>query len=540
MSTLKDKLLLKIQEHVRKEVLGDEPEPRTQLEADELDDRAEHYLSRCRLFEFIEPKTSKLYYPKQDAFVQAVNRVPITCAVGANQIGKTSGLGAIALSWALGEWLWTGQKVKNYLSGREIKPPVRIAYCGKSFTMAHTEVTMKKLNELLPLEAIGVQTDKQQGRSAHRIRFPADLGGSEIKLLSYEQDKEDFEGTTWHLILWDEPPPRHAYIGMKRGGMKWHAPMAFAFTPLKEPWLFDEIYDTKRSVHIERPEDLKRLNKKSFAIINFQIDDSPYLSPEAKAEFISSLDPEEYDARVLGKWTHLLGRVYKEFSPKHPSSDGHVIPADEWFEQNPNWKDYTLFMVVDPADRRPFAVAYGVVDPRGQITFIDEWPKSDYHKMKQYDNRTSEYVEIFRDIESRLGTPFFRLMDPRFGVTPKAGTGRTLVEEFDQHQIYFDTRIDSEIESGHMVVREALRNKRLYFLDRCHNTIKAMQNYTWDDYRHPTAGKNVKEKPMELFKDFADCVRYALKAGVTFIEPAALGPVVPRGAANGGMGGRRF
>lgn len=448
--------------------------------------------------------------------------------------GKTAALCATALSWAFGRYLWTENEdpVWNRLSGKEVKLPIRIFFGGKSFTMAHTEVTMKKFNELLPLEACGIMTDKQQGRSAHRIRFPEDLGGSEIKLVSYEQDPEDFEGTTWHLALWDEPPPRHAFIGTSRGCMKHHAPQAFALTPLREPWLFEEIYAAKRSVEVKRVEDLRKVTKKSYAIIDVDQNDSPYLTQETKDELNSKLDPEEIEARVHGKWKFLLGRVYKDFV-----EEKHVLDRGEWFEKNPNWKDYTLFMVVDPADRRPFAVAYGVVDPRGQITFIEEWPKEDFHRIKQWDNKTSEYVDIFGEIEARLGKPFFRLMDPRFGKQAKAGTGRTLVEEFDGYEIYFDTRIDNEIESGHMVVREALRNGTLFFLSNCRNLIGGMKNYTWDEYRHSPDGKNVKEKPMEMWKDFPDCVRYTLKYPVAFMDAVGANGVGRNSAHfNGGMG----
>ncbi len=511
---MRDKIEAKIIAYAKRQVLGDRrDEPADDLEREELSDRIDRYRERCGIFQFIKPKDSILYYEKQDTLIQASSRVPVTCAVGANQIGKTSAICAIGISWALGEYLWTGEPVKN-LAGKPVKPPIRGFHGGKSFTMAHTEVTMKKYNDLLPFEALGIEVDKQQGRSAHRIRFPADLGGSEIKLLSYEQDPEDFEGTTWHVILWDEPPPRHAYIGTKRGGMKHHAPQIFAFTPLKEPWLFDEIYSSPRTVHVAKPSDLRKLRKNSFAVVDFQLDDSPYLSREAKDEFIASLDPEEIEARVFGKWTHLLGRVYKDFDQAK-----HVLVTSEWFEQNKNWQNYTGFMAIDPHDRRPFACGWGVVTPRGDVVFTDEWPNQPFHKIKSWDSNVPDYVELFKQKEKDFPRVWFRLMDPNFGQTPKAGTGRTLVEEFDNHGVNFETRIDDDLTSGHAVVREALRNHSLFFLDRCSNLIKSMENYTWDEFRGSLAsGRMAKEKPRDLFKDFCDVVRYAIKFPVAHME----------------------
>lgn len=517
MSALVEKILDKITSHAMKEVLGDgKIEPKNALQLAELTDRVQRYKDRCGLLNFIKPNGSKLYYPKQDAFVRSVGKCAVSAAVGANQIGKTSALAAIGLSWALGEFIWTGEQVVNRLSGKPIKPPIRIFYGAKSFTMAHAEVTMKKMNELLPFEALGIMVDRQQGRSAHRIRFPEDLGGSEIKLLSYEQDPEDYEGTTWHLALWDEPPPRHAYISTARGCMKHHAPQAFAFTPIKEPWLFDEIYASPRSIHCAAVDDLAKLKKKSFCIVNFEIDDSPYLTQEAKEAFIATLDPEEIESRVHGKWKHLLGRIYKDFSRER-----HVLVTEDFFSNHPDFKTYTPFMVVDPADRRPFACAWGVITPRNEIVFVDEWPNQPFHKMKAYDNNIAEYVRIFSEKENKLGVGIvdFRFMDPNFGQAPKAGTGRTLVEEFSDKGYYFDTNIDNEHESGHMVVREALREGRLFILDCCHNMIKAMESYTWDEFRQTYgSARNPKEKPKELFKDFADLVRYTCKSDLHYFR----------------------
>lgn len=394
MSELREKILKKIVDYATVEVLGKgRSEPSDEAEEEELLDRIRRYKDRLLLLDFVKPVGSKLYYKKQDLFLKA--RAPVKIFCGSNQSGKTLCLAAELLSWAMGEYLWSGEKVLD-LKGKPVNPPIRIFWGAKSFTMAHTEVTMPKLNELLPLEALGIEVDKQQGRSAHRIRFPSDLGGSTIKFQSYDQDSEDYEGTTWHIAGFDEPPPRHAYIGTKRGCMKHQAPIVFSFTPLKEPWIFDEIYNSPKAVHVADEEDLKRLKKTNFAIVDVDIEDSPFLSRAGKDEFVASLDSEEVEARAHGRWVHLLGRVYKDFS-----REKHVLDTNKWFENNPDWRDYTTFMVVDPHDRRPFACTWGVVTPRQEMVFIDEWPNQPFHKMKHWNNDVSEYADLFLQREKR-------------------------------------------------------------------------------------------------------------------------------------------
>jgi phage terminase large subunit-like protein len=65
--------------------------------------------------------------------------------------------------------------------------------------------------------------------------------GSKLYIRSYDEQPESFEGIDFDFIHWDEPPPRAIYLAAERGKVVTNAPSWFTMTPLKEPWIFDDL-----------------------------------------------------------------------------------------------------------------------------------------------------------------------------------------------------------------------------------------------------------------------------------------------------------
>ena len=455
----------------------------------------------------------------------------IKCFVGSNQSGKTTALLVDVLGFALGYHLWSGQVIRD-INGRKVEPPVRILVGAEDYVNAHAEVIIPKLNELLPLNLLDVEEERIQGRVTHKFTFPRELGGSSIKLMSYEADQSKWEGYTAHYFAFDEPPPRHALIGVRRGAMRHSAQIGMSFTPLKEPYLFEEIYNDDKAIHIQAEKDLEQIKAENFSVVNVDLADTPYITEANKARFVAGLSDEEREARQHGRFIHLMGRVYKSFTRER-----HVLDAVQWFADHPDWRTYPGFLVVDPHDRKPFAMGWGIVTPLDETIFLDEWPNFDFVKTKSFKAGVDEYLRIIHDKEREIwktvteGTAAgveeaiepnvaLRIMDPNFGRTPKAGTGRSLVDEFADRGMWFDSTVDDNLESGHLAVRTDLENDKLFFMPNCSNLIKSMENYTWDEYRGKT-DRSAKEQPKDRYKDFADVVRYARKYPVCYEDPDA-------------------
>jgi len=68
--------------------------------------------------------------------------------------------------------------------------------------------------------------------------------GSEIQFMSHQQEALKFESIELDMAIFDEPPPRHLYIGLLRGGRKKgrQARYLLVGTPISGAWMNTEIY----------------------------------------------------------------------------------------------------------------------------------------------------------------------------------------------------------------------------------------------------------------------------------------------------------
>lgn len=195
------------------------------------------------------------------------------------------------------------------------------------------------------------------------------------------------------------------------------------------------------------------------------------------------------------------------------------------------WKAFDSYpkgLVVDPADRKPFAMAWFAITPRDHYIIFEEWPKGEFVRMKSSDKGVADYVSIIRAIEAgdnHLERPItnviWRIMDPSFGKSKSAATGRTLQDDFSVQGIWFDCTVQNDIPSGHLAVKERLKDPpTLFFTPNCKNAIQAMLRYAHDEYRRDEPLRT-KEKPKEDYKDFADVVRYLVMYDPWYFVPGA-------------------
>jgi phage terminase large subunit-like protein len=329
---------------------------------------------------------------------------------------------------------------------------------------------------------------------------------STFHIMTYEQDPDEFEGPTLNWIWFDEPPPEELWgpniSRLRKGGL-----VLITMTPLTQAgWIFDKINDpwvnqetSWSTVTADIEANCKQHGKNGV------------LEHKDIERMIAEYPPEERDARISGKPLYLEGRVYPTFS-----SDIHVVPH-ALIEKKLS-EPCTLYMVVDPHDRKPFAIAWALVDPTGDVYWFDEWPNEPYYQVK-YQLQLADYVDIIRSKEDNRPIET-RLIDARYGNRTNVQTGRTIRDEFDEHGLTFHnsyTDQDASISAGHIKVRQYLHydpklpisetNKpKMYFSDRCLNLIYGMLHYTYDNYRRKELG--VKERPKQNVKDFPDLVRY--------------------------------
>ena len=172
--------------------------------------------------------------------------------------------------------------------------------------------------------------------------------GWEIDLMSNEQDAKEFESVDLGFLWFDEPTPKDKFmasIARGRLGMT----VFWTLTPLTySAWLKDWL-DSRGS-------------KEEADYIEAEMEDNCEdhgvrgILKHANIKRIADAIPEdEKEARVFGKFGHLIGRVHKSFRRKV-----HVIKP---FPVNPN--EFTTYKALDPHPRTADHVLYLSVDRKG-------------------------------------------------------------------------------------------------------------------------------------------------------------------------------
>ena len=308
--------------------------------------------------------------------------------------------------------------------------------------------------------------------------------GWEIDIMSNEQDVKEFESVDLGFIWIDEPMPKDRFMASLARGRKGMT-IFWTFTPLTysawiKEWLDNNINELAQSVEAEMEDACK-------------IHGIRGVFEHAHIKRIADSYPEdEKEARVFGKFGHLIGRVHKRFSRRI-----HVIKPFKL-----SHKDFTCYMALDPHPRVPDHVMWMAVDRKGTKYVVAELLSEglvrdmrerilgieDSHNLR-VENRLIDpagYVDDQHREENSIGV---QLQD--LGIAFIKGSKDLMagIKRTDDALFY-------EMKEGKM-----FRPPELYVFDTCTITIKQMEEYVWAEYRGPSKDE---KQPMGRPKDIND------------------------------------
>ena len=466
------------------------------LEACKLIEEANHRMNDWAI-QHMKP------YAKQEAFHLFTNEdgsiFRIRGFIAANQTGKTERGCAEDVAYCTGRRWWLDEDHPLYRTSRK---PMKVLVVSNDFEMMRDNILPKYIGDndhpgFIPRE-LRVKPIKGQHGFVERIPIKFPGGGlSEITCKTYKQEVGSFEGRQWDVVHLDEPPPRPIYMAIMRGLMKRRGKMHITMTPWNED-------------HPERVAwfDQEIISEGLCRFIRLDMDDNPYLDPAEVAAYKRNMTPEERDARAHGLFTHRSGVIYKTFD-----TNVHVIAERQILG---NWE---RFCVVDPHDRKPWAIAWGAKDETGRIFWYDEWPNTAYENMRSSDMILDDYANLIKEREwEHGGTVDIRIMDPNYGRRRSVISDSTIEDEMGDRGLFFDTEVNDDLTLGHNRVNEFLRynveeeigpgnEPGMFFMNNCRNLIHGMRQYLWEEFS-AKVDKGLKLKPRDKFKDFPDLVRY--------------------------------
>jgi len=314
--------------------------------------------------------------------------------------------------------------------------------------------------------------------------------GNEFDILTHEQTTEQFEGWRGDIAWFDEPPPRDKYISTKRGLVDNRGRCWLTLTPLRQPWIYDELYTS------QDPE---------IHTVTMDIQDNPTLSKVAIDEFSKVLTDEEREARLHGRFMHLSGLVFKEFN-----FDTHVVafPKIE--------KHWTRYFAIDPHPRAPTACLWMAVDEKDTLWIYDEL---------RCENMTlNEVAMAIKAQEGELPADI-RFIDPAMDKDDELAGGFNVRKELTRNGIYC-RRANNDTDLGFSFIRSALRPEfsstynrnmpRLRVSKNCRNLIYEFQHYIWDEYTMRPEDHDPKQKAKKKNDHYLDCLRYIMNARPAF------------------------
>lgn len=207
------------------------------------------------------------------------------------------------------------------------------------------------------------------------------VSGALLYFATYNQAPAAVEGSAWHFIGLDEPPPKKFFTAITRGAIDHSARVVLAATPLSEPWLLDDmILPSQDSGHplYGHVDHFTAAMHDNCATCH---PGDGCLSHEEIVMKLSTFPAQERAAREFGKFSSLIGLEFDYFDP-----ETHVVPD---FDIPLRWP---LVEVVDPAMKRGLYVMWFICDPdeqwyavrakhiQGDLGFKGMAAQLDYHR----------------------------------------------------------------------------------------------------------------------------------------------------------------
>lgn len=405
-------------------------------------------------------------------------------------------------------------------------------------------IQQRKVWEMTPKLAIKYgRYDEINGFTNRKLLFK---NGSMIMFKSYDQARESFASDDVDGVWNDEEPPYDIYKEERMRLIDRNGEMIFTMTSLKGITdLMQDLFEDHAVIEAQYAplvgKELPRvIDKNGMKFYMLWTTENPHVNQGRVAEEVRLMPKDEIMSRIYGLPINLSGRIYPSFN-----KDIHVIS----FDDVPDLANCSIYHILDPHDRKPWAMAWIAIDKTGTSYVIDEYPNKNFNEMLYDDKTYDDYAALIKDKEEALRdlgakAIYRRIIDPNFGnktvqlAERQGGQSKTTPKaELKRRGFNFIDGIDA-IMAGHLKVRECLHyakkedeiivQPKLLFADNCENSIRHHMRYSHKDIN--TASGDVKDNAgiVEKYKDFCDLTRYYTMSNPKHSDCSAIPRTAPR------------
>lgn len=334
--------------------------------------------------------------------------------------------------------------------------------------------------------------------------------GFDFDIMSYEQDPKEFESATLGFIWFDEPPTEAIFKAsvsrLRKGGI-----IFISETPLWAAWLYDHIIanpdkdlaDKGQRVYIEAGVEAAC---KQHGVRG-------HLEHGNIERMIAEYSEDEKQARIHGKFQHLVGLRFKSFERKI-----HVVKP---FNVDP--RRFCVYHALDTHPRNPDAGSWIAVDDKGRKFIVDEYYEKAAGGTEEMAKRLKNKHEQYRIIRM--------LLEPGAFVEDQHSE-KSLATKLMEHGLHYleatkmrsqsDKRIEDALSFQKIDLGgapEFIKAPELYIFDTCKRHIFEFEHLRWDEWTGKIAEKKgQKEKTVDKDDHMIECVGRILIQEPRFIE----------------------
>lgn len=365
-------------------------------------------------------------------------------------------------------------------------------------------------------------------------------------VMTYNQDVTEFASANKDLILLSEPPPEGIFqetVTRLRG----QGVVLVDMTQLDMAQFNAKLLEDGLSIDGRQVGEVRYtyMHHHEACAEHYPGGHRSHASIEAEYALWLREDPTVAEARASGKPLRLSGLIYPTWGPAN-----ELAALPEYHQQCWAAGKRRITLVVDPHDRKPWAAVWFATFPNDDVVAFAEWPPFRFHEVKASPLAAiDDYRGMILDTEAEIGeAASARLVDPRFGVAPKSGQGRSVKDmladpclactqkhkakarEACKHRLHFTLPPYETVH--HVPLRGLIGNAekdvrpKFYALkEACPNLCYGMRHYAWKENKDPKKG--LSETAELVFKDFPDLPRYLVDAGLhkypVQVDPVELG-----------------
>lgn len=326
--------------------------------------------------------------------------------------------------------------------------------------------------------------------------------GWEIDLMTYEQDPMEFEGVTLGFIWCDEPPPQSIFKALisrlRTGGI-----MMITATPLAgSAYLYDQFAQGDFTVEIAQPDGSLEVFTRKIGYVEADIESAckvhgvrGHLEHQHIQQMIAEYTEDEKQARIYGKFQHLIGLVFKQFNPKV-----HVIPPFAVTQ-----RDFCVWHMLDTHPRHPDAVLWVAIDRKGNYYVVDELSISatTEEQAMQIKNKDTQFRVVRRLIEPAAAVPNQHDED-----------GKSLMQRFQDHGLTYmlatkqRSQSDSAIADALSYIElngEMIKAPAIYIFNTCKLLTWELEHLRWQERSAKSMDtRQAPEKPVDKDDHFIE------------------------------------